>query len=244
MPSRRPEARPEDSPRRAIFRLWRAWQEGKAGSGAERRGGRWSRMPRPVRRGARWWNRSRPRRFAGRRPISASRIAAAEADRPSARDRSPWSRGLARELEQDGADLDGWLRLARARLVLGEPEKAQEALDRASELFRHRSWGDCAHRRAARELHAGEIADALPASRSASPSSWAPCRARRRLGSRALRLERFHRLLLHAGGGHGAHIGPEGTRFRLGRSRRPRQSQAAGRTASTSSSPTPRNRSP
>lgn len=43
--------------------------------------------------------------------------------------------GLARKLALDGNDLDGWLKLARARLVLGEPDKAREALDRASALF-------------------------------------------------------------------------------------------------------------
>ena len=42
---------------------------------------------------------------------------------------------LAQKLALDGNDLDGWLKLARARLVLGEPEKAKEALDRASALF-------------------------------------------------------------------------------------------------------------
>ena len=43
--------------------------------------------------------------------------------------------GLAQRLARDGNDLDGWLKLARARLVLGETEKAKEALDRASALF-------------------------------------------------------------------------------------------------------------
>ena len=43
--------------------------------------------------------------------------------------------GLAQRLARDGSDLDGWLKLARARLVLGEPDKAQDALDRASALF-------------------------------------------------------------------------------------------------------------
>jgi cytochrome c-type biogenesis protein CcmH len=43
--------------------------------------------------------------------------------------------GLAERLARDGNDLDGWLKLARARLVLGEPEKARQALDRASVLF-------------------------------------------------------------------------------------------------------------
>jgi cytochrome c-type biogenesis protein CcmH len=44
--------------------------------------------------------------------------------------------GLAQRLAQNGDDLEGWLRLARARLVLGEPQKAREALDRARELFK------------------------------------------------------------------------------------------------------------
>ena len=43
--------------------------------------------------------------------------------------------GLAERLARDGNDLDGWLKLARARLVLGETDKAKEALDRASALF-------------------------------------------------------------------------------------------------------------
>jgi cytochrome c-type biogenesis protein CcmH len=42
---------------------------------------------------------------------------------------------LAQKLALDGNDLDGWLKLARARLVLGEPDRAKEALDRASALF-------------------------------------------------------------------------------------------------------------
>jgi len=42
---------------------------------------------------------------------------------------------LARRLEQDGADLAGWLRLARAHSVLGRPERARLALARARERF-------------------------------------------------------------------------------------------------------------
>jgi cytochrome c-type biogenesis protein CcmH len=34
---------------------------------------------------------------------------------------------LATRLKQDGADLDGWLRLVRAYTVLGEPDKAKAA---------------------------------------------------------------------------------------------------------------------
>jgi cytochrome c-type biogenesis protein CcmH len=44
--------------------------------------------------------------------------------------------GLAGRLARDGSDLDGWLRLARARMVMGEPDKAKQALDRASEIFK------------------------------------------------------------------------------------------------------------
>jgi cytochrome c-type biogenesis protein CcmH len=44
--------------------------------------------------------------------------------------------GLAQRLEQDGGDLEGWLRLARARMVMGEPAQAKHALDRAGEIFK------------------------------------------------------------------------------------------------------------
>jgi len=44
--------------------------------------------------------------------------------------------GLAQRLEQDGSDLDGWLRLARARMVMGEPDEAKDALDRAGAIFK------------------------------------------------------------------------------------------------------------
>jgi cytochrome c-type biogenesis protein CcmH len=44
--------------------------------------------------------------------------------------------GLAERLSRNGADLDGWLRLARARAVMGEPAKAAEALSRAGEIFK------------------------------------------------------------------------------------------------------------
>jgi cytochrome c-type biogenesis protein CcmH len=43
--------------------------------------------------------------------------------------------GLAQRLEQDGGDLQGWLRLARARLVLGEREAAVAALRTAEHHF-------------------------------------------------------------------------------------------------------------
>jgi len=43
--------------------------------------------------------------------------------------------GLADRLAEDGSDLDGWLRLARAYVVMGEPDKAREALSSARENF-------------------------------------------------------------------------------------------------------------
>ncbi|WP_436640049.1 c-type cytochrome biogenesis protein CcmI [Microbaculum sp. FT89] len=42
---------------------------------------------------------------------------------------------LAGRLAEDGKDLDGWLRLARAYVVLGEPDKARDALTSARDNF-------------------------------------------------------------------------------------------------------------
>jgi cytochrome c-type biogenesis protein CcmH len=42
--------------------------------------------------------------------------------------------GLAAKLEENPDDVDGWLRLGRSQLVLGEPDKAIEAYRRAREL--------------------------------------------------------------------------------------------------------------
>ena len=39
--------------------------------------------------------------------------------------------GLAERLKQDGSDVDGWLRLLRAYVVLGERDKANEAASEA-----------------------------------------------------------------------------------------------------------------
>jgi cytochrome c-type biogenesis protein CcmH len=44
--------------------------------------------------------------------------------------------GLAARLARNGADLEGWLRLARARAVMGDTAKAAEALNRAGEIFK------------------------------------------------------------------------------------------------------------
>jgi cytochrome c-type biogenesis protein CcmH len=44
--------------------------------------------------------------------------------------------GLESKLAADGADFDGWLKLIRARTVLGEEARAREALAKAGETFR------------------------------------------------------------------------------------------------------------
>ncbi|MFO1088288.1 MAG: c-type cytochrome biogenesis protein CcmI [Hyphomicrobiales bacterium] len=43
---------------------------------------------------------------------------------------------LDERLQKDGSDLDGWLRLARARMVLGERDRAVAALDAAATRFK------------------------------------------------------------------------------------------------------------
>lgn len=59
--------------------------------------------------------------------------------------------GLERKLAADGADLDGWLRLIRARGVLGEADKARQSYDtartRASRTTRRRWRGSTAWRK-------------------------------------------------------------------------------------------------
>jgi cytochrome c-type biogenesis protein CcmH len=44
--------------------------------------------------------------------------------------------GLEEKLKADGNDIEGWLRLIRARSVLGDGEKAKQAFERASALFK------------------------------------------------------------------------------------------------------------
>ncbi len=44
--------------------------------------------------------------------------------------------GLDERLTADGADVDAWLRLIRARMVLGEKDKAADALNRAAEALK------------------------------------------------------------------------------------------------------------
>jgi cytochrome c-type biogenesis protein CcmH len=67
---------------------------------------------------------------------SAAQVEAATEMSPEARDAMIRSMvdGLAARLEQEPGDLDGWLRLSRAYAVLGEPERAKAAVDRAAEL--------------------------------------------------------------------------------------------------------------
>jgi cytochrome c-type biogenesis protein CcmH len=67
---------------------------------------------------------------------SAAEVEAAAEMSPEARDAMIRSMvdGLAARLEQEPGDLDGWLRLSRAYAVLGEPEQAKAAVDRAAEL--------------------------------------------------------------------------------------------------------------
>lgn len=45
--------------------------------------------------------------------------------------------GLDERLTADGSDIDGWLRLIRARMVLGEKDKAADALDRAAKALKN-----------------------------------------------------------------------------------------------------------
>lgn len=63
----------------------------------------------------------------------------AKADELEGSEREAMIRGmvdnLAQRLEREGGDLQGWLRLARARMVLGEPEAADAALRTAEHHF-------------------------------------------------------------------------------------------------------------
>jgi cytochrome c-type biogenesis protein CcmH len=64
-------------------------------------------------------------------------VSAAEAMPPA--DRSAMIRGmvdgLARRLDQSPRDADGWIKLIRSRMVLGETEQARQALSRSVEVF-------------------------------------------------------------------------------------------------------------
>ena len=63
--------------------------------------------------------------------------------------------GLAARLEEDGDDLEGWLRLARAYVVLGRTDDARAALARAREAFTGQSDAIGRLDEAARELGLG-----------------------------------------------------------------------------------------
>jgi cytochrome c-type biogenesis protein CcmH len=43
--------------------------------------------------------------------------------------------GLAARLEKSPRDVDGWIKLIRSRVVLGETDQAKHALDRALAIF-------------------------------------------------------------------------------------------------------------
>jgi len=43
--------------------------------------------------------------------------------------------GLAARLERSPRDAEGWIKLMRSRVVLGETDRAKEALDRALTVF-------------------------------------------------------------------------------------------------------------
>jgi cytochrome c-type biogenesis protein CcmH len=43
--------------------------------------------------------------------------------------------GLAVRLEQSPHDVEGWIKLIRSRVVLGEADQAKQALDRALAIF-------------------------------------------------------------------------------------------------------------
>ena len=64
-------------------------------------------------------------------------VQAAEAMSPA--DRSAMIRGmvdgLARRLDQSPRDADGWIKLIRSRIVLGETDQAKQALSRSTEIF-------------------------------------------------------------------------------------------------------------
>lgn len=60
--------------------------------------------------------------------------------------------GLDERLRDDPDDLDGWLRLVRSYMVLGETEKAGDALDRALQNFEDGSAGRVALTRAAEQF--------------------------------------------------------------------------------------------
>ena len=60
---------------------------------------------------------------------------------------------LAARLQQDGSDADGWIRLLRSYMVLGESEKARAALiDARSALKRRMNRTSCAGSKTAQRV--------------------------------------------------------------------------------------------
>ena len=98
------------------------WRDMLARAPAMRRGGRWSR-PR--------WSGS-----AARRRLRCRTTAMAAAKDMNEADRGAMIRGmvdrLATRLKQNGDDVEGWLRLVRAYMVMGERDKAMGAVHRGA----------------------------------------------------------------------------------------------------------------
>src|SRR3954463_9330379 len=134
------------------------WESPPSRTGARprppRSGARCWRRLRPTRRGGRWccrhWRASAGRPAAPRRPLvlsawariggAPSAPALSEDTMTAARDMSESDRGamirgmvdrLATRLKQNGDDVEGWLRLVRAYMVMGERDKAVSALSDA-----------------------------------------------------------------------------------------------------------------
>lgn len=85
---------------------------------------------------------------------AAGDIAAAQDMTPQERSQmiSGMVDGLAARLAEDGRDLDGWLRLARAYVVLGTPDRAREALASARRNYPGDAEADARIDAAEREL--------------------------------------------------------------------------------------------
>ena len=94
-----------------------------------------------MRRGVRWF-RPRWRGSAVRRAPALSDDTMAAAKDMNEADRGAMIRGmvdrLASRLKQNGDDVEGWLRLVRAYMVMGDRDKAKSALDRRAPGGRQR----------------------------------------------------------------------------------------------------------
>ena len=121
---------PSDFKARYLPRRSRPSRTGSA-TKRPRSGARCSPTRRRMRRGSRWcarrWRASMARRAAAAPGPSADDVAAASEMTPE--QRAEMVRGmverLAERLKQDGSDVEGWLRLVRAYMVLGDRDKAR-----------------------------------------------------------------------------------------------------------------------